>query len=1049
MKKYNLINNLTGWFAFAVATTTYFLTIEETGSFWDCGEFIAAAYKLQVGHPPGASLFLLIGRIFTMFAFGDVTKVAIMVNMMSALASAVTILFLFWSITHIAKKLIKVPVEEMTAYQYVMVMGSGLIGAMAYTFSDSFWFSAVEGEVYAMSSMFTAIVFWAMLKWENHADEKHSDKWLVLIAYLMGLSIGVHLLNLLTIPALAYIYYFRRFKPTTNGIIMTAVIGVAILGFIQYGVIQGFVKIGAHFDLLFVNSFNLPMWSGFLFFVFLLVVGTFFGIRHSIRTNNYNLNTAFLCFAFILLGYASYGQVVIRSLANPPMDENNPENAFALLSYLNREQYGDRPLLYGQYYTAKIDRQVEGSATYSELDGKYKKTGNKIEPVYDPAASTLFPRMHSNQDNHVQAYKEWMKIRTDRNPTMGENLGFFFSYQLGHMFWRYFLWNFAGRQNDLQGHGSSVKGNWMSGIKAIDEGRVGNLEKYADSLANNKAYNKFYLLPLILGLIGMIYHFNKDRLDGAVVMLLFFFTGIAIVIYLNQTPYQPRERDYAYAGSFYAFAIWIGLGMMAIANFASKYTKPMVAAALAFAICFTSAPWIMAKEGWDDHDRSHRFTSRDFAHNYLNSCAPNAIIFTNGDNDTFPLWYAQEVEGIRTDVRVINLSLLNTDWYIEQMHLKQYDSEPVPFSLQYKDIIQGTRDYLPIIDKELPGYRDIKQVINFIKSEDAKVTLQSGEGINFFPTSKFFISVDSSKVVSNGTVPKEMASKIVNRLEFDVNPDGGRSYLMKADIMILDLLAHNNWERPVYFAITVGNESYLNLEDYFQLEGMAYRLVPVKNEKNRDGQLGHVNSNEMYDKMVNKFKWGNMSDPRVYLDQNNLNMTMNLRNNFGRLAESLIQEGKRDSAMNALDKCIQEMPDRTVPYNVMMIRVAEMYYAIANYGATKGRPAMRDTLANGQVVEMPAIAEKPPVPFKRSDEALAKGDAIMKRLGEIYENDVEYYHSLLGSLHFNSISDEAGQCLAVFRELDRICTNNGRTKIADEMKARFMNWGPKLPMLNM
>jgi hypothetical protein len=1045
MKKYNLINNLTGWFAFAVAAVTYFLTIEETGSFWDCGEFIAAAFKLQVGHPPGASLFLLIGRIFTMFAFGDLTKVAIMVNMMSALASAITILFLFWSITHIARKLVKVTVDELTNAHYLMIMGSGLIGALAYTFSDSFWFSAVEGEVYAMSSMFTAIVFWAMLKWENHADEKHSDKWLVLIAYLMGLSIGVHLLNLLAIPALAYIYYFRRYKPTTNGILLTALIGVAILGFIQYGVIQGFVKIGAHLDLIFVNTFKLPFWSGFLFFVLLLVVGTYLGIRYSIKANKPQLNTAFLCFAFILLGYASYGQVVIRSMANPPMDENNPENAFALLSYLNREQYGDRPLLYGQYYTAKMIDQDKGSATYAELDGKYVKTGNKIEPVYDKEASTLFPRMHSNQDNHVQAYKEWMDIRSDRNPTMGENLGFFFSYQLGHMFWRYFLWNFAGRQNDLQGHGSPVKGNWMSGIKGLDEARVGNLDKYPDSLANNKAYNKFYLLPLILGLIGMFYHFNKDKFDGSVVMLLFFFTGIAIVIYLNQTPYQPRERDYAYAGSFYAFAIWIGLGVMALANYASRYTKPMVAGVLALSISFASAPWIMAKEGWDDHDRSHRFTSRDFAHNYLNSCAPNAIIFTNGDNDTFPLWYAQEVEGIRTDVRVINLSLLNTDWYIEQMHLKQYESEPIPFSLQYKDVIQGTRDYLPIADLGLEGYRDLRQVIDFIKNDEAKRTFQNGESMNFFPTSKFFIPVDSAKVVSNGTVPKEMASRIVNRLEFDVD----RNYLMKADIMILDLLAHNNWERPVYFAITVGSESYLNLEDYFQLEGMAYRLVPVKNEKNNDGQLGSVNTSEMYNKMVNTFKWGNMSDSRVYLDQNNLNMTMNLRNNFGRLAESLLAEGKRDSAMNALDKCLKEMPDSTVPYNVMMIRIAEMYYAIANYGATNARPAMVDTLPNGQIMQTPAIAAQPPLPFKRSQEAIANGDAIMRRLGEIYENDVAYYESLLGSRHFSSVSDEAGQCLAVFRELDRICTRYERTKIADEMKARFTKWGPKFPLPNM
>lgn len=1039
MKKYNLINNLTGWLAFAIATTVYFLTLEETGSFWDCGEFIAAAFKLQVGHPPGAALFLLIGRIFSLFAFGDVTKVAIMVNALSALASSFTILFLFWSITHLARKMVKVADDQLTTANYLAIMGSGFVGAIAYTFSDSFWFSAVEGEVYAMSSFFTALVFWAILKWEHHADEKHADKWLILIAYLMGLSVGVHLLNLLTIPALAYVYYFKKHKPTTQGLLLTAVAGVAILGFIQYGIIQGFVAIGAKFDLLFVNSFGMPFWSGFLFFVALLIIAIVFGLKYSVRKNLPQLNTAILCFSFILLGYASYAQVVIRSMANPPMDENNPENAFALLSYLNREQYGDRPLLYGQYYNAKMIDQQEGATTYAESDGKYKETGKKIEPVYDPKACTLFPRMHSSQDNHIQAYKEWAKIRSDRTPTMGENLGFFFSYQMGHMFWRYFLWNFAGRQNDLQGHGSSLKGNWISGIKFIDEARLGPMDQYAETLGNNKSMNKFYMLPLILGLVGMFFQFRKNLHDGSIVMLLFFFTGIAIVIYLNQTPYQPRERDYAYAGSFYAFAIWIGLGVMALANWMSKKLPQTIASGAAFAISFGAVPIVMAKEGWDDHDRSHRFTSRDFAYNYLNSCAPNAIIFTNGDNDTFPLWYAQEVEGIRTDVRVINLSLLNTDWYIEQMHLKAYDSEPVPFSMTYDKVIQGTRDYLPIFDRQqFADHLNLKDVIEFVSSDlaQAKTMTQGGMEINYFPTSKFSIPVDSAKVIANGTVPKEMASRIVKELKFDVNPEGNRNYLMKADIMILDLLAHNNWERPVYFAITVGNDSYLNLEDYFQLEGMAYRLMPVRNEKRNDGQLGSVNTNVMYDKLVNVFKWGNMSDPRVYLDQNNLNMTMNLRNNFGRLAESLLQEGKRDSAMKVLDKCVQEMPDKTIPYNIMMIRIAEMYYQVANYGSTPARPAITNPENPSQVLS-PAVPASPAIPYARSAEAISKGDAIMNRLGAIYENDFNYYASLNNTRYFNAIQDEVGQCLAVFRELERIANANGRSEVASSMAKRF------------
>jgi len=1024
MMNYNRINNLTGWLTFAISAFVYLITIEQTGSFWDCGEFIAAAYKLQVGHPPGASLFLLIGRVFTMAAFGDPKLVPIMVNVMSALASAITILFLFWSITHIARKLVKVVKDEdLSSGQLTMIMGSGLVGALAYTFSDSFWFSASEGEVYAMSSMFTAIVFWAMLKWEHHADERHSDRWLILIAYLMGLSIGVHLLNLLTIPALAYIYYFKRYKVTTAGIVKTGIAGVAILGFVQYGIIQGFVKIGAHFDLFFVNTLGMPFWSGFLFFVLLLVIGIYFGLNYTVKKNKPIWNTAVLCFAFIVIGYSSYAQVVIRSMANPSMDENNPENAFALLSYLNREQYGDRPLFYGQYYNARLVDQKDGSAQYAELDGKYVKTGNKIEPVYDAAASTLFPRMYSNQQNHVEAYKEWADIKSDRTPTMGENLGFFFSYQLGHMFWRYFMWNFAGRQNDLQGHGGILKGNWISGIQPVDAMRLGPQDKLPESMTWNKGMNKFYFLPLLLGIIGLVYHFKKHIHDGTVVMLLFFFTGIAIVIYLNQTPYQPRERDYAYAGSFYAFAIWIGIGVMAIAEWLSKKTSPMVAGAAATIVSFAAVPVVMAKEGWDDHDRSHRFTSRDFAYNYLNSCAPNAIIFTNGDNDTFPLWYIQEVEGVRTDVRVVNLSLLNTDWYITQMQRKVYDSEPVPFTLTYDKIIQGTRDYIPFYDRNLPGYTDLRQVVSFISSDDpgAKARTQGGMEMNYYPTKRFSLPVDSAAVIASGTVAPENAASIVPAIEWEID----KNYIMKSEIMILDLLAHNNWKRPVYFAVTVGSESYMNLEDYFQLEGLAYRLVPIKSERTPDGQTGRVNTEEMFNNMVNEFQWGNMSDPRVYLDQNNLNMTMNLRNNFSRLAESLLREGNRDSAMVALDKCLEVMPDKTVPFNIMMLRITELYYAIARSGAAQSADSMMQV---DQGIEFND---------EKSKKALDTGNQILSRLADIYENDLDYYFSLKGTKYFKLVEREMGQGIAVMQELERLARNSGQAKLSKEMEDRF------------
>lgn len=1024
MKNYNKINNLTGWAAFAVSAFVYLQTIEPTGSFWDCGEFIAAAFKLQVGHPPGAPLFLMIARFFTLFAGGDVKLVPIMVNVMSALSSAFTILFLFWSVTHLARKMVKATDDQLTMPQLLMIMGAGLVGALSYTFSDSFWFSAVEGEVYAMSSMFTAVVFWAMLKWEHHADERHSDRWLILIAYLMGLSIGVHLLNLLTIPALAYIYYFKRYKVTTSGLIYTGMMGVAILAFVQYGIVAGFVKIGAYFDLFFVNTIGLPIWSGFLFFVLLIAIGIYFGLKYTVAKNKPLLNTAILCFAFIVIGYSSYTQIVVRSMANPPMDENNPENAFALLSYINRDQYGDRPLFYGQYFNAKLVDQKDGDMTYGEKNGKYVESGNKIVPVYDPKASTIFPRMYSNQENHISAYKEWTGIKGDRTPTMGENLDFLFSYQMGHMFWRYFMWNFVGRQNDLQGHGGITKGNWISGIKGIDAIRLGPQDKLPLSATNNKGMNKFYFLPMILGLIGLIYQFRRNHHGGIVVALLFFFTGIAIVLYLNQPPYQPRERDYAYAGSFYAFAMWIGLGVMALADWLSKKLSPTVASAGITLICLAAVPGLMAKEGWDDHNRAGRYTSRDFAYNYLNSCAPNAIIFTNGDNDTFPLWYIQEVEGVRTDVRVINLSLLNTDWYIEQMRHKAYDSDPIPFSLTYDKIIQGTRDYVPFYDRGLKGYTDLKQIVDFIASDDpeAKARTQGGNEINYYPTKQFSIPVDPAVVLQNGTVAPEDADKIVKQVEFDID----RNYVMKADLMILDLLAHNNWKRPIYFAVTVGSESYLNLEDYFQLEGLAYRLVPIKTAPAPDGQTGRVNTNGMFDNMVNKFLWGNMADSNVYLDQNNLNMTMNLRNNFSRLAETMLNEGKRDSALIVLDRCLEVMPNKTVPYNLMMLRIADLYFAAANFNS------MPEVDSTGMIINRGMELND-----AKSKAAIETGTTILHKLADTYENDIEYYLSLKGTPHYKLIERDMGQALAVMQELIRLARNSKQDALVKELEGRF------------
>ncbi|MBP6649402.1 MAG: DUF2723 domain-containing protein, partial [Bacteroidia bacterium] len=866
---YQRTNNIVGWFTFLIASYVFISTIEPTGSFWDCGEFIATAHKLEVGHPPGAPLFLMLARIFILFGGDNVASYPIAVNILSALMSSFTILFLFWTITALARKIV-IGKGEITSDKIIAVMGAGLVGALAYTFTDSFWFSAVEGEVYASSSFFTAIVFWAIFKWENAADEPHNLRWLILIAYLMGLSIGVHLLNLLTIPALAFVIYFRKFKVSTKGIIYTSVLGVLVLGFIQYGIIQGAITLAGTFDRIFVNGFGLPYGSGIIFYGLLIVVATIWGLIYTKKKNHPIWNTAILCFVFIMIGYSSFAQIVIRSAANPPLDENNPENVFNFISYLKREQYGERPLFFGQYYNARVIDQKVGDDTWAKIDGekKYVKGPSKIEPIYEQDKTTVFPRMWSNQQSHINEYKKWADIKGDRTPTFSENLKFFFVYQMGEMYWRYFMWNFVGRQNDLQGPGGITKGNWISGIKFIDEMRLGPQDNLPESITNNKARNVMYFLPFLLGIIGMIYHYSRDNKDAWVVMLLFFFTGIAIVIYLNGGPLQPRERDYAYAGSYYAFAIWIGLGVLSLYEFLRKRVPGTAAAVVTTVLCLAAVPAVMAKAEWNDHNRSDRYTSRDFATDYLNSCDRNAILFTNGDNDTFPLWYVQEVEGVRTDVRVVNLSLLNTDWYVDQLKRKYYDSDPITISWTQDKYRLGRRDYIPFYDRGIKEPVEIKELVDFMGSDEAqaKARTNSGEEINYFPTKNVKLTVDAAEVLANGAVAKEDADKIVKVMEWTL--DG--NYLMKNDLMILNILANNHWKRPIYFATTVGSENYLNLEPYFQLEGLTYRIVPIRTESKSEMVPGRVNTNIMYNNVMTKFVWGNMKNPDVYLDENNM-----------------------------------------------------------------------------------------------------------------------------------------------------------------------------------
>ncbi len=939
MKNFKIANRITGWIVFLIAATVYLLTIEPTTSFWDCGEFIATAFKLEVGHPPGAPLFMIIARVFSIFA-GDVSNVAKMVNAMSGLASAFTILFLFWTITHLTKKMFPAD-KELTTGQLIVVIGSGIVGALTYAFSDTFWFSAVEGEVYGLSSLFTAVVFWAILKWENIANEKYSNRWLIFIAYLMGLSIGVHLLNLLAIPAIVFVYYFKKYPVTRNGVIKTLIVAIAILGAIMYIIIPGVITVATWFELLFVNGLGLPFKSGVLIYVALIIGFVVWAIHYTHKKKKVLLNTIVLAFTVIMIGYSSFTMIVIRSLADPPMDENNPETVFNLLHYLNREQYGNRPLFKGQYYNAPVTDSKD-PYTYRQKDGKYLKIFS-LNSIYefDERFTTVFPRMYSQSNpDHAKEYKRWANVKgkkvtiTGYNgepeirivPTFGENLKFFFTYQLGHMYGRYFMWNFAGRQNDTQSHGELLNGNWITGINFIDNALIGPQEKLPDHMKNAKSRNVYYLLPLLLGMFGFFFHMRRHFNDFIVILLLFVLTGIAIVVYLNQYPLQPRERDYAYAGSFYAFSIWIGIGVVSVYNFFQKKIKAVTSASLATLICLVAIPVNMASENWDDHDRSNRYIARDFAYNYLNSCAPNAILFTHGDNDTFPLWYAQEVEGIRTDVRVVNLSLLNTDWYIDQMKRKAYDSEPVPFGITHEQYLNGTRDVV-YIDERINEYVPIGQAVDFVVSEDARTKIQVGqdEWIDYLPANKFIVPVDTEKVIANGTVRPEDADKIVSEIRFELK----KNRIMKNELMILDLLATNNWERPVYFVSTAGDGN-IGINDYLQLEGFAYRLVPIKTPSKGYLETGRIDTDIMYKKLMEEFRWGNMEDPITLMDYTTVRTVsvIKIRNNFNRLAKGLIQEGKPDSAIAVLDRCVELMPKENIPYDLFTLDILENYYIL-------------------------------------------------------------------------------------------------------------------------
>ena len=899
MHSFKRLNTLLGWAVFVVALITFSMTVERTASFWDCGEFIACSFKLQVPHPPGAPFFLLLGRLFSMMSFGDLTSVAYWVNMASVLASAFTIAFLFWTITMLGQKLLDKPESEYSTADTLLVLGTSAVGALAYTFSDTFWFSAVEAEVYGMSSFFTAIVVWAAFKWERIEDEAAANRWLIFIAYLTGLSIGVHLLNLVTLPALALIYYFKKQpKPTFWGGVIAAGVGLVVLVIINAGIIPGLPGMAFAVERFFVNILGLPFTSGANTFIIVFLGALVYGIIWSARQKKVVLNTSLLALAFVLIGYASYMQVLVRADFNPPINENDPSDELNFLSYLRREQYGSRSLLYGPVFTARPVDQKQGAAIWKKEGNRYVAFDHQPEYIYAPGDEMLFPRVYSSQQNHPALYRQMLGLAEGQKPTMGDNLKYMFSYQLGHMWWRYLMWNFAGRESDEEGAGYLLP--WSSD------------ENVPDLLRTNKARDNFYMLPFALGLLGITFQYFRRRRDFLIVGLLFLFTGIALQIFLNSPPSEPRERDYIYVGSFYFFAIWLGLGVMSIAEGLRAYLKSdMMRNGLVVGLSLL-VPVMMGMKSWDNHDRSHRYQSVDFAKNLLNSCAPNAILFTGGDNDTFPLWYVQEVEGFRTDVRVCNLSLLGTEWYIQQMKRKTYLSEALPISLEFDNFNKGKNDIVPFY--EVPGVKngiDLKQYISLIKSSSpaVQVPLTNGDMTSILPSSVLFLPLDKAAIDKANFVPPMLRPLVKDTLQWTI----GKKDLYKPDLIMLDMIATNNWQRPIYFSSTLANDNYLSLKNHMQLEGYAYRLMPVAVPGATDG---YVNSDIMYTNMTKKTFWREFDNPNTYYDETYKGPpVISARIAFFRLADQLMREGKMDKAKEVLYYSLKVIPDKSIPYD--------------------------------------------------------------------------------------------------------------------------------------
>ena len=1081
-KQYKLLNNIFGWLAFLIAAYTYLSTVEPTASFWDCPEFITCADKGEVGHPPGNTFFNLTGRFFVNFAGGDVTQAAVWVNRMSAMFSAATILFLFWTITALTKKFVcrgnrayGTDREEITWGQIITILGSGMVGALAYTWSDTFWFSAVEAEVYAFSSFMTAIVFWLILKWERQANGVEGDRYIILLAYIIGLSIGVHLLNLLTLPAIVLVYYFKKHpNATLMGSCFALLLSVLMVFFILYGMIPGMVKLASATELFFVNtlgfSFNTGTGLYFFFVLAFLAVGIWMmyrkqtspttqrimlllgivlsgvpfagegwllGIALTVviaglififgeRINARLASNVLLCLLTILIGYSTFAQIIIRSSAQLPMDQNSPDEIFSFTKYLNREQYGESPLFYGQTFSSSVMRDKTGQVITEQgapLYGKKVKT-NPDEPDqyeltgyrenYKYNYTTLFPRMYSSMPNHISGYKEWCGwdakdpghtvIGKDGKtikdiPTFADNMAYFLRYQVNFMYWRYFMWNFAGRESDEQSYGAVDAGRAICGIPLLDEllFDVPNQSELPSGIANNKGHNVFYMLPLLLGIIGLLYQAfsGREGIQGFwVVFFLFFMTGLAIVLYLNQPPYQPRERDYAYAGSFYAFAIWIGMGVAGIAAGLQKAVKnPLVAGAVASVICIF-VPIQMVGQTWDDHDRSNRYTARDFGRNYLSSLEPNAIIFTNGDNDTFPLWYAQEVEGYRTDCRVCNLSYLQTDWYINQMKSQAYESEPLPIELRRDQYAHDKLNYAHLVDKVAQA--PLHSAMQFLYSDDPKYkTLPNYGHIDYLPTKKFTIDVNPDEVMASPCISVKDSSELLTEMTINL---GSKNYVTKNEIAVLSMIdgiSRSGWKRPIYFATTVGRDMYMGLDKYFRLCGLAYQIVPLAG-----GGTGTPDIDKSYDNLMNKFIWGNIQDTTIYLDENNRRMCRTQRMMFCTLIEQLLNIGDTERALKATEYCDKTIPAANIPYEYTSLTLAQSYILCGK--PEEGERILRSILSRDEEYLKWGFSLKPShimsIASGLKEHILTMRDALsiadrykLKDITEQYKDDLEVY----------------------------------------------------------